>query len=327
MTKSDSAHQTSDQPSAHQTSDQPPSGARRALPAGDGRYAHRVQWIGDAATLRRSRERGNTGHLAMPGSSSATTPVRSHRSEGVTRALNILIAATALAIILPLLILIALLVRLTSRGPILYTQIRVGVDTRCAASRRGRRERRSGFDRRADIDRRARFDRRATLERRSRLHRPVEGRRRENIGGHPFRIYKFRSMCVDAECRSGVVWATAGDSRVTTVGRVLRRSRLDEIPQLINVLKGEMNIVGPRPERPSIFCRLREEIPNYPLRQRARPGITGWAQIKQRYDTCMEDVQNKLRLDLEYLQRQDVWEDLKIMVKTIPVMLFRRGGW
>jgi lipopolysaccharide/colanic/teichoic acid biosynthesis glycosyltransferase len=134
-------------------------------------------------------------------------------------------------------------------------------------------------------------------------------------------------MCVDAECRSGAVWASRNDSRVTPVGRVLRRCRLDELPQLFNVLRGDMNIVGPRPERPSIFCRLREEIPDYPLRQRTRPGITGWAQIRQAYDTCIEDARNKVRLDLEYLQRRDLLEDLRIMLKTIPVMLFRRGGW
>jgi lipopolysaccharide/colanic/teichoic acid biosynthesis glycosyltransferase len=152
------------------------------------------------------------------------------------------------------------------------------------------------------------------------------GRRWEDIGGSPIRIYKFRSMCVGAECGSGPVWATENDSRVTAVGRVLRRYRLDELPQLINVLKGEMNIVGPRPERPSIFCRLRTEIPEYPLRQRAHPGITGWAQIRHSYDSCVEDVKKKVGFDLEYLERRCLREDIWIMVKTIPVMVFRRGS-
>ena len=248
------------------------------------------------------------------------------RSERLDRALNILIAATALVLLSPLLLLIALIVRATSRGPVLYTQIRVGLDQRFDADRRAERDRRSGRDRRAGSDRRL-FDDRRTLGRRSRSSTPVDGRRWEDVGGQPFRIYKFRTMCVDAECRSGAVWASRNDSRVTPVGRVLRRCRLDELPQLFNVLRGDMNIVGPRPERPSIFCRLREEIPDYPLRQRTRPGITGWAQIRQAYDTCIEDARNKVRLDLEYLQRRDLLEDLRIMLKTIPVMLFRRGGW
>jgi lipopolysaccharide/colanic/teichoic acid biosynthesis glycosyltransferase len=155
----------------------------------------------------------------------------------------------------------------------------------------------------------------------------ARGRRWEDIGGNPFRIYKFRSMCVGAECGSGAVWATRLDARVTPVGRVLRKFRLDELPQLLNVLRGEMNIVGPRPERPSIFCRLRTEIPDYSLRQRALPGITGWAQIKHRYDCCVDDVKKKVYFDLEYLRCKSLWRDITIMVKTIPVMIFRKGGW
>ena len=101
----------------------------------------------------------------------------------------------------------------------------------------------------------------------------------------------------------------------------------DELPQVINVLKGDMNFVGPRPERPSIFLRLCKEIPDYAHRQRAKPGITGLAQINQHYDSSVEDVRNKLRFDLIYLSRQSLLEDCKIMLKTVPVMLFRRGGW
>jgi lipopolysaccharide/colanic/teichoic acid biosynthesis glycosyltransferase len=96
---------------------------------------------------------------------------------------------------------------------------------------------------------------------------------------------------------------------------------------LLNVVKGDMNIVGPRPERPSIFSELREEIEEYPRRQRARPGITGLAQINQQYDASLADVRNKVRFDLEYIGRQGLWEDLRIMFKTIPVVLFRKGGW
>jgi lipopolysaccharide/colanic/teichoic acid biosynthesis glycosyltransferase len=248
------------------------------------------------------------------------------RSEHANRALNILLAASALILLSPLLFIIALAIKLTSRGPILYTQIRVGRDHRFFDDRRLRHERRDAADRRAGLDRRGRIERRAAPNRRARTALAAYGRRYEDIGGSPIRIYKFRSMCVGAECGSGAVWATHNDSRVTPVGRVLRQFRLDELPQLINVLKGEMNIVGPRPERPSIFYRLRTEIPEYPLRQRARPGITGWAQIKHRYDSCVDDVRKKVLFDLQYLERRSLWVDFRIMVKTIPVMIFRRGS-
>src|SRR3954462_15528910 len=118
-----------------------------------------------------------------------------------------------------------------------------------------------------------------------------------------------------------------GDPRVTSIGRLLRQYRLDELPQLINVLRGEMNIVGPRPERPTIVAELREHIAEYPLRQRARPGITGLAQINHHYDRSLEDVRTKVHYDLEYIRRQCVAKDLRIMLKTVPVILLRRGGW
>jgi lipopolysaccharide/colanic/teichoic acid biosynthesis glycosyltransferase len=123
------------------------------------------------------------------------------------------------------------------------------------------------------------------------------------------------------------VWATEGDARVTPIGRLMRKLRVDELPQLFNVINGDMNIVGPRPERPSIFSRLCVDVADYPLRQRTKPGITGWAQINQSYDTSLDDVRRKVRYDLEYLQRKGVREDLRIMAKTVPVVLFRRGGW
>jgi lipopolysaccharide/colanic/teichoic acid biosynthesis glycosyltransferase len=140
-------------------------------------------------------------------------------------------------------------------------------------------------------------------------------------------MYKFRTMHVNAEADGRAVWAQKMDPRVTVVGRVLRRTRLDELPQLYNVLRGDMNIVGPRPERPTIFANLRQNIPDYPLRQRVKPGITGWAQINQNYDVTMDCVREKVRYDLEYLRRQSIVEDLRIMTMTVPVMLFRKGGW
>lgn len=213
------------------------------------------------------------------------------RSELASRLLNVTVAAIALVLLAPVMLLVALAVKLTSPGPVLYQQTRVGLDRR----------------RRDDAD--ALGDRRAT-----------------DFGGRMFTIYKFRSMRTDAE-REGAVWATQNDPRVTPVGKVIRALRLDELPQLLNVIKGDMNIVGPRPERPSIFVKLREDIEGYPLRQLARPGITGWAQVNLTYDTCIDDVRTKVRYDLEYLQRQGFVEDIRIMARTVPVMLFRQSGW
>jgi lipopolysaccharide/colanic/teichoic acid biosynthesis glycosyltransferase len=123
------------------------------------------------------------------------------------------------------------------------------------------------------------------------------------------------------------VWAAPDDPRVTRVGRFLRKYRLDELPQFVNVLKGDMNVVGPRPEQPEIFRSLRAEIERYPERQRLLPGITGWAQIHQAYDQTLDDVRRKLHLDLEYVDRHSPLEDLRILVRTVPVVVLRKGGW
>jgi lipopolysaccharide/colanic/teichoic acid biosynthesis glycosyltransferase len=207
------------------------------------------------------------------------------------RGINLLLALIALIVTLPIMVFVALLVWLTSRGPVLYTQVRVGLDRRGPASG------------------------------------AQNYRRQHDLGGQPFTIYKFRTMRVDAEHGSGAVWAQKQDPRVTAVGGLLRQYRLDELPQLLNVLKGEMNIVGPRPERPTIFAELREHIAEYPLRQRAKPGITGLAQINHHYDRSLDDVRTKVQYDLEYIRRQSVTEDLRIMLMTVPVVLLRRGGW
>ena len=208
------------------------------------------------------------------------------------RIMNVMIASTALVVLSPVLLVVAALVKLTSPGPIFYSQARVGLNRR-----------------------------------RSRGHENEYDRRRRDVGGRPFMIYKFRTMRVGAEQHGNAVWATRGDPRVTRLGSVMRKYRLDELPQLINVIRGEMNIVGPRPERPSIFSRLSDDIAEYPLRQAARPGITGWAQVNHDYDTNVDDVRTKVRYDLEYLTKQGTAEDLKIMARTLPVIIFRRGGW
>lgn len=213
-----------------------------------------------------------------------------NRSEILSRVVNVSVAVIALVLMLPIMLLVALAVRLTSKGPVLYSQVRVGVD------------------------RRFRF-------------KSLYDRRGYDYGGRLFKMYKFRSMRVDAEADGKAVWAQKSDPRTTTIGKFLRKTRLDELPQLYNVIRGDMNIVGPRPERPTIFAQLREDIPQYAQRQRVKPGITGWAQINQSYDSCLDDVKNKVRYDLEYVRQQSIGHDLRIMSMTLPVMIFRKGGW
>ncbi|WP_025411507.1 sugar transferase [Gemmatirosa kalamazoonensis] len=227
-------------------------------------------------------------HFGVPEQPSAVIPAE--RWEVLTRVVNVVIAGIALLVLAPICVLVAIVVKLTSPGPVFYTQTRVGADRR--------------------------WNRTTALNE----------RRIEDLGGQPFTILKFRSMRTDAEANGQAVWATKHDARVTPVGRVLRKTRLDELPQLINVLRGEMNIVGPRPERPSIVVRLRNDIPEYPFRHRVKPGITGWAQINHSYDSCLEDVRKKVHFDLEYIANQSLWFDFKIMVLTLPVMLFRKGA-
>ena len=214
-------------------------------------------------------------------------------NEGPCRVLNVIVATIGLALTLPLTLLIALAIRLTSGGPVIYSQTRIGLD------RRGRRGRSGSNDRRS-----------------------------KDLGGRPFTIYKFRTMItrptVDRAGRQ--IWARSKDRRVTRLGRVLRTLRLDELPQLVNVLLGDMNIVGPRPEQPAIFQRLRREIQGYERRQRVPPGITGRAQIHQGYDRSIDDVRRKVAFDLEYIRRRSAREDLAIMLRTIPVMLLGKGA-
>jgi lipopolysaccharide/colanic/teichoic acid biosynthesis glycosyltransferase len=219
-----------------------------------------------------------------PASSAGLYPDRARRL------LNVVVAAILLLLVTPLMIVIAVLIKLTSPGPIFYTQTRVGLDRR-------------------------------------RSRPPVQdGRRRIDYGGNLFTMFKFRTMYLEAD-RLGEVWAQPDDPRVTPVGRVLRRYRLDELPQLINVLLGDMNIVGPRPEQPKIFSDLRDQIERYPVRQAVLPGITGWAQINHHYDQSLDDVQRKLGYDLEYVERHSALEDLRIMLRTVPVVVFKQGGW
>ena len=240
---------------------------------------------------QRRRYDSSPGQRALPRPVEVPEVIPRERYEQASRILNFTLAFAALVVTAPILVLMALAVKLTSRGPILYAQTRVGLDRRW----------------------------RSTLA----LHE----RRLEDLGGQVFTIYKFRTMRVDAERGSGAVWAKENDPRVTPLGKYMRILRLDELPQFWNVLLGDMNIVGPRPERPSIVSRLREDIPEYQCRHRVRPGITGLAQINQNYDACIDDVRSKVSWDIRYIREQGMWLDLMILLRTVPSILLKYRGW
>jgi lipopolysaccharide/colanic/teichoic acid biosynthesis glycosyltransferase len=148
---------------------------------------------------------------------------------------------------------------------------------------------------------------------------------RVGLHGKTFTILKFRSMRTDAEFECGPVWAAVHDERVTRVGRLLRKFRIDEIPQAINVLRGDMSLVGIRPERPYFVEQLTEEIPFYNLRHYVRPGITGWAQVMYPYGASVEDAYEKLQYDLHYFKHMSMARDARILLKTIKTVLLGRG--
>jgi exopolysaccharide biosynthesis polyprenyl glycosylphosphotransferase len=150
----------------------------------------------------------------------------------------------------------------------------------------------------------------------------------ERLGenGRLFTVYKFRSMRVDAEKSGTPVWARTQDERVTRVGRIIRKTRLDELPQLWNVLRGDMSFVGPRPERPFFVEQLSKEIPFYQQRHAVKPGLTGWAQIKYQYGSSVEDAMEKLRYDLYYIKHLSFALDLSIVFDTVKVIIFGKGA-
>ena len=191
--------------------------------------------------------------------------------EVTRRALDVIGSLLLLAFAVPLLLLVAFLIRVDSTGPVLYRQSRVG------------------------------------------LH------------GRIFTMLKFRSMRVDAEV-AGPCWATDRDPRMTRIGAFIRATRLDEVPQLLNVLRGEMSLVGPRPERPHFVQQLAAIIPRYNERTHVLPGITGWAQINYSYGASVEDARAKLAFDLFYINNRALLLDLRILLRTIPVVLFRIGA-
>ncbi len=214
---------------------------------------------------------------------------RSGLNRAMCRALNVVAAAISLLVLSPLMLVVAAVVKLSSDGPVLYSQPRVGLDRR---GLRGRAE---------------------------------DARRSQDYGGRIFTIYKFRSMAPTSS-DSPQVWAQERDARVTRAGRILRQYHLDELPQLWNVLLGDMNLVGPRPEQPDIFVGLREKIRHIAGRQQVLPGITGLAQVTHPYDKSIEDVRTKADLDLEYIRNQSPLLDLEIMARTLPAVVTKRGA-
>ncbi|NOY83690.1 MAG: TIGR03013 family PEP-CTERM/XrtA system glycosyltransferase [Nitrospirae bacterium] len=197
---------------------------------------------------------------------------RMHLIRVTKRVSDILFSVIGLIVSLPVFLVIPLMIKLTSKGPIFYRQERVG-------------------------------------ER-----------------GQPFMVMKFRSMREDAEVASGPVWAQENDPRVTALGKIMRTLRIDEIPQMINVLRGEMSFVGPRPERELFVKQLREKIPYYDLRYTVKPGLTGWAQVKYRYGATEQDALEKLQYDLYYIKHLSPIFDLTIVIDTIRVVLLGSGA-
>lgn len=190
----------------------------------------------------------------------------------IKRLFDICVSLFVLVPFMPIWIIVAIIIKLTDKGPAIYSQERVGKN------------------------------------------------------GRPFIMYKFRSMYVDAEKRSGPQWATENDPRITPFGRFIRKTRIDEIPQFWNVLKGEMSIVGPRPERQFFIDKLSKEIPWYVKRLKMKPGITGWAQVKHKYDETIEDVKFKVMYDLYYFENMSIILDLKIIIQTIIVVFTGKGA-
>jgi exopolysaccharide biosynthesis polyprenyl glycosylphosphotransferase len=187
------------------------------------------------------------------------------------RMLDIFGSLIGIILVSPIMLVAALLVKITSRGPILYRQERMGLD------------------------------------------------------GRPFMILKFRSMPVDAEKKSGAVWATANDQRPTWIGRVMRKTSIDELPQLFNILAGQMSLVGPRPERPVFVEDFRKQIPGYMLRHKVKAGLTGWAQVNGwRGNTSLE---KRIEFDLFYIQNWSIWMDIKIILMTCVRIFFDRNAY
>ena len=210
--------------------------------------------------------------LMLSGFIAALVRFARRRFDEFKRGFDIVVSIVGLIVSFPILLISILILKVTSHGPALFRQTRVGMN------------------------------------------------------GYFFDIFKLRTMVVNAESQTGPVWARENDPRVTSFGKFLRRSRFDEIPQLVNVLRGEMSIIGPRPERPEFVNILSREICDYQKRLQVRPGITGLAQIKQAYDVTIKDVRRKVKFDLLYIKRMCFLTDLRILFGTVAVVLTGRGA-
>jgi len=224
--------------------------------------------------------------------------------EAAKRIIDVSGSLVGLLLLAPVFGLIAIAIKLDSPGPIFFVQERVGVNRRRGANGNGH----GGGNGNGNGN-------------------GSSGERRNaNRYGRPIQVIKFRSMVTDAEKNIGPVWAAVKDDRITRVGRILRKTRLDEFPQLVNVLRGEMSLVGPRPERFFFVKRLEEEIPGYAARCEVMPGITGLAQVKWGYDSSIDSANSKLLYDLYYVRNRRLMLDIKIMAETFKVMARGEGA-
>lgn len=238
--------------------------------------------------------------FVVPASVSRPAMLQAMFNRVIKRSLDIVGAVVGLLITSPLWLLVPIVIKLDSHGPVFYTQTRVGINRR--------KQDRRCFNRTADQNRRG------------------QDRRRVDYMGKPFEVIKFRTMVQDAEKNSGPVWATKGDARITRVGAFLRRTRIDEIPQFINVLKGDMALVGPRPERPNFVRDLSSKVEGYASRLEVKPGLTGLAQIENGYDCTIDSVNDKVRWDLQYIREWSILSDIKIMLRTVVVVFTGKGA-
>jgi lipopolysaccharide/colanic/teichoic acid biosynthesis glycosyltransferase len=216
------------------------------------------------------------------------------------RMFDIVAGCIALVLLSPLLFVAMIIIKLESRGPVFFMQERVGLNRRFG-------DRRNGY-------RRVRHDRRRKTD-----------RRKDIKAGKPFHIYKLRTMRVDAEA-AGPTLACEDDPRITRVGKFLRKTRVDEIPQFINVIKGDMSIIGPRPERSFFINQIKHDVPEFPLRLRVKPGITGLAQVEDGYVSTIDRMKDKLFYDLKYILELSVTQEILILVKTVSVVLTGKGA-
>lgn len=218
----------------------------------------------------------------------------------VKRLMDIVGALVGLILTIPIWLIVPVLIKLTSRGPVFYTQVRVG---------QNRRKKDRRVYQKAEVDESRKRD-----------------RRRNDCSGKTFKVIKFRTMVSDAEKTSGPVWAVKNDPRITKIGLFLRKTRIDEVPQFINILMGDMALVGPRPERPKFVEELSQKVDNYKQRLEVKPGLTGLAQIENGYDESVSSVITKVKHDLDYINRRSIWFDIKIILKTVKVVFTGKGA-